>query len=79
MLEPGGEADLALEPLEAEPRGEAGVEDLEGHRAVVLEVAGQVDRGHAAASELALEAVIVDYGPLEPVSDVVGHGRELYY
>jgi acetylornithine deacetylase/succinyl-diaminopimelate desuccinylase-like protein len=53
VLEPGGEADLALEPLEAERGGEAGVEHLEGHRAVVLEVAGEVDGGHAAPADLA--------------------------
>ena len=32
-----------------------GVQHLEGHRAVVPEVPGEVDRGHAAAAELALD------------------------
>ncbi len=59
MLEPGGEADLALEALGAERRGELRVEQLEGDRAVVLEVRREPDRGHAAASELALERVAV--------------------
>ena len=39
--------------------GELGPEDLERDRAIVLEVAGEVDRGHAAAAELALDRVAV--------------------
>jgi hypothetical protein len=35
------------------------LEDLEGDRPVVLEVPGQVDRGHPAAAELALERVVI--------------------
>ena len=37
--------------------GQLGMEHLERDRPVVLEVAGEVDRGHAAAAELALEQV----------------------
>ena len=59
VLEPGGEADLALEPVGAERGGQLGVQHLERDRAVVLEVLGQVDRGHAAAPELAVERVAV--------------------
>ena len=33
-----------------------GVQDLERHGPIVPEVAGEIDRGHAAASELALDA-----------------------
>ena len=36
-----------------------GVQHLERDRPVVLQVAGEVDRGHAAAAELALDAVAV--------------------
>ena len=57
MLQPGGEPDLPLEPLGAERRGELRMEQLERDRAVVLEVLGQPDRGHAAAAELAVERV----------------------
>ena len=39
--------------------GELGVKHFQGDRPVVAEVMGQVDRGHAAAPELALEAVAV--------------------
>ena len=65
MLEPGGRADLAQEALGAERAAELGVQDLERHRPVVLEVAGEVDRGHAAAAELALEHVAVAEGLAE--------------
>ena len=57
MGEPGGEPDLALEALGAECGGELGAEDLDGDVAVVLEVVGEVDGGHAALAQLALEAV----------------------
>ena len=59
VLQPGGELDLALEALGAERGGELGEEHLEGDRAVVPEVLGEVDDGHAAAAELALERVAV--------------------
>jgi hypothetical protein len=67
MLEPGGELDLALEPLGAEGGGELGEEDLEGDRAVVAEILGQVDDGHATAAELALERVAVGEGIAQAV------------
>jgi hypothetical protein len=35
------------------------VEDLEGDQPLVLDVAGQVDRGHATAAKLPLERVTV--------------------
>jgi hypothetical protein len=57
MLQPGGEADLALEALGTEHVGQLGVKHLEGDRAVVLEVGGEEHRGHAAAAELAEEGV----------------------
>ena len=65
MLEPGGEPDLALEPLGAERGGELRVQHLERDRAVVPEVVREVDRRHAAAAELALEPIAVGEGGLE--------------
>ena len=41
---------------------EFGAEDLDGDLAVVLEVVGEVDGGHAARAELAFEAVAVGEG-----------------
>jgi hypothetical protein len=38
------------------------MEDLQRHVSVVLEVLGQVDRGHATGTELALDAVAVSQG-----------------
>ena len=72
VLEPGGELDLALEPLGAEGGGELGEEDLEGDRAVVPEVLGQVDDGHAAAAELTLERVAVR----ECIAQAIRHAHE---
>jgi hypothetical protein len=59
VLEAGGELDLPLEPVGPERRGELREEDLEGDRALVLEVLRQVDRGHPAAPERALKRVAV--------------------
>src|SRR5688572_30796156 len=50
------------------------MEDLEGDGAVVPEIAGQVDGGHAATPELALEQVAVGQGGLEPFEGL-GHGE----
>ena len=50
------------EPLGAEHGGELGLEDLERDLAVVLEVLGEVDGGHAALAQLALDAVAVGEG-----------------
>jgi hypothetical protein len=43
-----------------------GMEDLQGDGAVVPEIAGEIDRGHAATAELALEQAAVGQGNLEP-------------
>jgi hypothetical protein len=59
VLELGREADLALEALGSEARGQLGMKHLERHGAPVLEIAREEDRGHAAAPELALEGVAV--------------------
>ena len=62
MLEAGGEADLALEPLGAEGGGDLGVENLEGDGPVVPQVLGELDRSHTPAAELTLERVLVRQG-----------------
>jgi hypothetical protein len=72
MLEPGGELDLALEPLGPERHGELGVVHLEGDGAVMLEVLGEKDRGHAAAAELPFERVAVSQ-TLAQLRHRVGH------
>ena len=57
MLEPGGRANLAEEPLGAEAGGELGMKHLERDGAVVLQVAGEINRGHAAPAKLALQDI----------------------
>jgi hypothetical protein len=75
MLQPGREADLALEALRAERLGQVGVEDLEGDGAVVLEVGGEKHGGHATAAELAEEGVVARQAGFE-LGAQVGHAIE---
>ena len=64
MLEPGGEPDLPLEPAGADGRGHLREQYLQRDGAVVLQVPGEVDDGHPAATELALEGIpIRERGP----------------
>ena len=72
MLELGGDLDLAQEPLGTDDRGELGMQHLDGDLAVVLEVLRQVDGGHAAPAELALDQVAVGQGGGE-AGKGVGH------
>ena len=57
MLQPGGQLDLPLEPLGAERGRQLGMEHLQGDGALVAKVLGQVNGGHPAPAELALESV----------------------
>jgi hypothetical protein len=57
MLQLGSHPDLALEALGAQGHGQLGVEHLQRHRALVLDVARQVNSRHAAATELALDHI----------------------
>jgi hypothetical protein len=52
MLEPSGELGLTEKPFRSDVRRQLQRHDFESHRAVVLEIAGKVDRGHAAWSQL---------------------------
>ena len=49
--------DLAGEAVRAERGGELGAEHLDRDLAIVLQVLGEVDGGHAALAELALDPV----------------------
>ena len=64
--------DLTQEALGADDGGQLGAEDLDGDLAVVLEVLGEVDRGHAALAQLALEAVAVGEGGTQGVRHAHG-------
>jgi hypothetical protein len=59
---PCGEPDLAQEALGPDRVRQLGVQHLEGDLALVLEVASEMDGGHAAAPELALDAVAIGQG-----------------
>ncbi len=59
MLEAGRDLDLPHKALGAERLGQLLVQDLEGDWPIVPEIACQVDRGHAAPTELPLEQVAV--------------------
>ncbi len=51
-----------------------GVQHLDGHVPVVLEIGGEVDRGHAAATQFALDGVAFLERGLQ-AGESVGHGR----
>jgi lia operon protein LiaG len=72
MDEPGGDLDLAEEPVGGEGGGELGAEHLDRNLAVVLEVLRQVDRSHSTTAELALDRVAVGEGGEKP-RKVIGH------
>ena len=72
MLQRGGDLDLAEEPIAAESHRQLGFENLERDGAMVLEVGGEVDHGHAALAELALDPVTVADSHDELVEEVQG-------
>jgi hypothetical protein len=62
VVEAGRDTNLAEEPLRAERRHERRIEDLDGDLAIALEIAGEIDGGHPAATELALDPEAVVQG-----------------
>jgi len=62
MLEARGGGDLLHEPLGAQDRRELRPQDLERHVPLVFEVLGEVDGGHPAFTEMALDAIAVGEG-----------------
>ena len=64
MLETSGELNLPEKALGTECGDELRAQELDGNQPAVLEVAGEVDRGHPTPSEFALEAVAVGEGGL---------------
>jgi hypothetical protein len=67
MLQRRRRLDLHHEPLGAEYGRELGFEDFDRDVPVVLEILREVDRGHPAGAELALEAVSVGQRGCETV------------
>ena len=73
MLEPGGGFDLAEEALGSEGGGQLGAEHLDALLVrLVSQVFGEIDRGHAAATELALDDVAVGQGGLKAIDGGIG-------
>jgi hypothetical protein len=60
VREPGGDADLARDPLGAERRGELRAQQLERHPTSVAQILRQVHDRHAAPPELPLDDVPPD-------------------
>ena len=65
MLQIGGGLDLGQEPLGTDHGRELGAQHLDGDLTVVLDVVGEIDGGHAARAELALDPVAVGEGGCE--------------
>jgi hypothetical protein len=59
MLQPRRHGDLPSETLGTEGRGQLGAQHLHRDHALVLEILGQVHRGHATLPQLPLDAVAV--------------------
>jgi len=57
VRETGGDLDLLQEPLGPEDGRELGMEDLDRHLAMVLQIICEIDGGHAPAAQLALGLV----------------------
>ena len=55
MLQVRRRLELGKEALAPAHGSQLGLEDLEGDLTLVLEVVGQIDRGHAALTELTLD------------------------
>ena len=75
MLQASGDPDLPEESLRAERGGELGAQDLERDGPIVPEVVGEIDGGHAAASELALDAIAIGQGGREEVGRLGQRGN----
>jgi hypothetical protein len=72
MLEARGGVDLGEETVGADGGGEVWFEHLERDVAVMAEILGQIDRGHAAFAERALDAVAAIERRVEPRDQIHG-------
>ena len=73
VTEPGRELDLTQKSLDTHGHRQLGAEQLEGDRAVMLDIVGQVDGGHPALAQLALDDVAIVERPVEAIDDVENH------
>ena len=70
MSEARRDADLAREPVDSDNRREVRMEDLDSDIAVVFEIAGQEDHGHAAHGKLTLDLVAAGNGGSQASGEV---------
>jgi len=71
VLQPGGDFDLAQEPLGADGRRQLGAEQLDGHAPPVLAVEGAVHDGHATVTHFRLDLVAIAQRVLQSVPDAL--------
>jgi hypothetical protein len=75
VVETRGDLDLAEEAIGPDDRGKFGVQYLQRDLAVMLDVLGQIDGGHATTTNLPLEAVDPAYGRSNAIGDGCRHLR----
>ena len=76
MVQVGGGRDLAQKALGPEGVDQLGTEHLDGDLAIMLEVMREIDRRHAACTQLAVEAVAIGQGTLKSGLEVGHVGRQ---
>ena len=62
MFQPGFDLNFTQETLRAYGRRQFGMQHLDGDLALVPEIRGEIDGGHTAGAELALDAVTLGGG-----------------
>ena len=73
MVQSGGELDLAEKPFGAERGGQLRAQNFDRDRAVVFQVPGEINRGHPARPEFALDRVTIRKRVLQALEQL-GHG-----
>src|SRR5690242_5438741 len=77
MGEPGGDLDLAQEPIGPQARGQVWAEYLESDRPAVFQVLRQIDGRHAPAADLAFDPIALCERDLE-VAEQTAHTAQRY-
>ena len=75
VVQLGGDLDFSQEPVRPDGGRQLGSEHLDGHLPAVLEIVGEVDRGHPPAAELPLDGVAPGEGGVEALQLIGLHGR----
>jgi hypothetical protein len=75
VLEVRGRADFGQEPIGPDDRRQFRAQYLDGDLAVVANVVGEIDRGHAALAQLTLDALAALQGGVEAIDGLRAHRR----